>query len=165
MGLMSRRRFTRTRSGEYRVRLDPSERAMLASLPDQLERLLTGPSLGDDVARLFPTAYVDDASLDEEYQRLMRGELVRRRLSSVEVVRETLSSDVLTDEQLNAWIRVLNDIRLILGTLLDVSEDTDVLDVDPSAEDASQRVVYYVLSGIVGEAVDALMDGLPAGAD
>jgi hypothetical protein len=113
------------------------------------------------MVRLFPPAYLEEAELDAEYHRLMRDELVRRRLDAVATLRDTVDGDHLTAEQLHAWARVLNDVRLVLGTLLDVSEDTDVLAVAPEADDATQRVVYVVLSSIVDDAVEALSAGLP----
>jgi hypothetical protein len=166
MGFLRRTHFVRTGSGDYKLRLSKEERDMLASLPDQLEALLVagGPDSGAEglgMVRLFPPAYLDDRSLDEEYHRLMRDELVRRRLESLSVVRETVRAERLDDAQLNAWMRVLNDARLILGTVLDVSEDSDVLDVDPESPDLPQRVLYLLLTGLVDEAVSALAGGLP----
>ena len=166
MALFRRARFVRTRDGHYRVRLEPEERALLATLPDQLSSLLAESSDPGATAtsRLFPPAYTDDGERDAEYQRLMRSELVGQRLARLATMRETIDATQLTDDQLQAWVKVLNDVRLILGTLLDVSEETsEALDLlDPSAPDASQRVIYYVLTGLVDEAVTALSGGLPA---
>jgi hypothetical protein len=162
VALFRRSRFILGRDGRIRVRLDPTERAVLAGLPDQLDALLADASQDEPgLVRLFPPAYVGERELDEEYHRLMRDELVRRRIEAVDTLRQTVMADELTQDQLHAWVKVLNDARLVLGTLLDVSEDTDVLDVDPEAEDAAQRVIYYVLSGIVDEGVQALTRGLP----
>jgi len=162
VSLFRRSRFTAVRGGGIRVRLDPTERAVLAGLPDQLDALLAGGG-GDEpgLVRLFPPAYVGDPELDDEYHRLMRDELVRRRIEAAGTLRQTVMADEITEDQLHAWVKILNDVRLVLGTLLDVSEDTDVLDVDPQADDAAQRVVYYVLSAIVDDGVQALTRGLP----
>jgi len=171
VAFFSRPHFIRTRAGDYKLRLDPDERALLSTLPDQLQALLEagGPDAGAaglGMVRLFPPAYLEERELDAEYHRLMRDELVRRRLEAVGMVRETINAERLTDAQLNAWVRVLNDVRLVLGTLLDVSEDSDPLDVDPDAEDAPQRLAYVVLSNFVADAVEALSGGLPPpGAD
>jgi hypothetical protein len=158
--LFRRSRFTRTREGRWRVRLESGEEALLRGLPDQLQGLLAGNG-GESTVRLFPPAYAQDAEMDAEYQRLMRDELVRRRLEAVATVRESLGHDELTDDELHAWARVLNDVRLVLGTVLDVSEDSDVLDVAPGAPDTGQRVLYVVLSAIVDDAVGALSGALP----
>ena len=166
MGLFNRGHFVALRDGEYRVRLDDDERELLRSLPDQLEALLgqngadAGPA-GLGMIRLFPPAYLDDHTLDAEYHRLMREELVGRRIEALRTVRDTLDSERLTDAELNAWMRILNDVRLVLGTVIDVSEDSDPLDVDDDAPDYAQRVVYVVLSELVAEAVDALSGNLP----
>jgi len=160
--LFRRNRFAPLRDGAIRVRLDPTERALLAGLPDQLDALLAGGGADEPgVVRLFPPAYVGDRELDEEYHRLMRDELVRRRIEAAATLRDTVMADELTEAQLHAWVKILNDVRLVLGTLLDVSEDTDVLDADPEDEDATRRVIYYVLSAIVDDGVQALTSVLP----
>ena len=159
MPFFAKPRFERERSGTYRLRLDDNERALLAALPDQLESLLQTADPGVAGTRLFPPAYVDDAERDGDYQRLMRDELVRRRLDALATIRDTIDADRLTGEQLDAWVRSINDARLVLGTLIDVSEDEDPLDVDPEAPDAHQRVAYVVLSALVADAVDALAAG------
>ena len=160
MGLFTRRRFTRAADAGFSVRLREEERALLASLPDQLQALLAG-GRSEATTRLFPPAYATDADLDAEYQRLMGDELVQRRMDVLATFRDTVDRDHLTEPELAAWVGVLNDVRLVLGTLLDVSEDRDVLDVDPDAEDVTQRVVYVVLSEIVEEGVLALSGALP----
>ncbi len=152
-----RRRFSRKRDGTFKVSVGEDERALLAALPDQLETMLNAP--GPEAQRLFPPAYAANKAFDgfeEEYQRLMREELVRRRIERLQTMRDSLEASTLTAEQLDAWVRALNDARLVLGTLLDVSEDTDPLDVAPDAPDTHQRVVYVILSAIVSDAVDAL---------
>ena len=160
MGLFTKRRFTRTSDGSYTVRLRDDERALLAALPDQLEALVIAePSAA--TTRLFPPAYADDAEGEAEYRRLMGDELIKHRLDAVATLRDTVDRTRLTGEELSAWVGVLNDVRLVLGTVLDVTEDRDVLDVDPHAEDAAQRVIYVVLSSIVEEGVLALSSGLP----
>jgi hypothetical protein len=160
MALFGRRRFVRNGSGEYGVRLRAEERALLASLPDQLETLVAdGRSAA--TARLFPPAYAAEPKLEAEYQRLMSDELVRRRQATLATVKDTIGRDQLTEAELHAWVGVFNDVRLVLGTLLDVSEDSDILDVDPESEDMPQRIAYVVLSEIVEEAVRALTSGLP----
>jgi hypothetical protein len=160
MALLRRRRFTRTSSGEYTVRLRPEERSLLASLPEQLGALVAGGRTAP-TTRLFPPAYSDEPELDAEYQRLMGEELVRRRQVAVDLVRATIGRDRLSEEELQAWVGVCNDLRLVLGTLLDVSEDRDILDVDRASEDMPQRVLYLLLSEIVEEGVHALAQGLP----
>jgi len=160
MALFRRRRFVRTSSGDFTVRMRPEERALLASLPEQLAALVAdGPSPA--TTRLFPPAYAEAPELEEEYQRLMSDELVRRRQETLTVVRDSIGREQLTEAELHAWVGVFNDVRLVLGTLLDVSEDREILDVDPESADMAQRVAYLVLSEIVEEGVVALSTALP----
>jgi hypothetical protein len=160
MALLRRRRFVRTSTGEYTVRLRQEERSLLASLPDQLGALVA-PGRTAATTRLFPPAYSSEPEADAEYQRLMGDELVRRRQAAVDTVRTTIGRDRLSEEELQAWVGVCNDLRLVLGTLLDVSEDRDILDVDRGSGDMPQRVLYLLLSEIVEEGVHALAQGLP----
>ena len=81
--------------------------------------------------RLFPTAYHDDAERDREYQQLVRDELLDRRLAALDIVDSHRSTaDELDEAQLSAWMRRVNDLRLVLGTRLDVCEDRRRLDAD-----------------------------------
>jgi uncharacterized protein DUF2017 len=160
MPLLRRRRFTRTSSGDYTVRLRPEERSLLTTLPDQLAALVAGGRTSA-TTRLFPPAYSSEPEMDAEYQRLMGDELIQRRQAAAELVRDTIERDRLSVDELQAWVGVCNDLRLVLGTVLDVSEDRDVLDVDRASEDMPQRVLYLLLSEIVDEGVQALSQGLP----
>jgi hypothetical protein len=160
MALLRRRRFSRTAGGEYTVRLRPEERSLLSTLPDQLAALVAA-GRSPATTRLFPPAYSSEPEMDAEYQELMGDELVRRRQAAVVLVRDTIRRDRLSEDELQAWVGVCNDLRLVLGTLLDVSEERDVLDVDRTAEDMPQRILYVLLSEIVEEGVQALSQGLP----
>jgi len=160
MARMRRRRFSASGAGGFAVRLAPAERELLATLPDQLATLVE-EGRSPVTTRLFPPAYANDEALDDEYQRLMGDELVRRRREAADLVRDTITRDSLTEAELGAWVGVFNDFRLVLGTILDVSEDSDVLDVDPRAEDLPLRIAYAVLGEIVFDAVQALAGALP----
>jgi hypothetical protein len=134
------------------LRLADAERELLRTLPAQLRLLLADER--PELARLFPPAYLDDLKRDGEYRRYMRQELVDRRLASLTVVEETIDATHLTDEQAMAWMKVLNDVRLVLGTILNVSEDPTEIDIDDPR--APEFAVYDFLGGLVAEAVAAL---------
>ena len=59
-----------------------------------------------------------------------------------------------TQDQLFAWMGAVNDLRLVLGTRLDVSEETD-LAVDPSHPDAGAYGLYTYLGWLLELLVDA----------
>ena len=155
-------RIERTRRG-FRLRLPPAERAVLATLPRQLREVLSG----DDpaAARLFPPGYPDDPEAEEEYRRMVRDDLVAGRVGALEVMEATIEADRLTEDQLVAWLGALNDLRLILGTRLEVTEELYERPVAPDDPRAPAFALYH-LSWLEEQAVEALAAGIdPAGVD
>jgi hypothetical protein len=149
----------RTRRGNYRLRLSDAERALLRMLHAELGTLLEDPD-DPDLQRLFPPAS-DDPERDAEYQGLVRGQLVDGRTRALETLERTLDADTLTAEEADAWLRVLNDLRLILGTRLDVTEETMLEDLDSNDPNAQQLAVYGYLSWLQEQLVAALSLDLP----
>lgn len=149
-----RRRIKRLGPGRYRVELPEAERELLASLIPQLRDLLTtdDPSL----ARLFPTAYADDPERDAGYHALVRDELIQRRYASLDLLEETLAGGEVDEDTLSAWLRGLNDLRLVLGTRLDVSEEDQPGDVGPDDPLAAAWSIYHYLGALLSMVVDAL---------
>ncbi len=154
-----RRRIARTRRGTYALRLPGPERELLTGLVDQLRELLELTTDDPSVRRLFPTAYHDDRERDREYQQLVRDELLERRLAALATVEATAEAVELDADQLSGWLTALNDLRLVLGTRLDVSEDQVALDEDDP--DAPAMAVYGYLSVLLSDVVDALAEDLP----
>ena len=159
MPRLFRPRITRTRRGTYAVHLPRPERELLANLVDQLRELLEVTTEDPSLRRLFPAAYHDDPERDREYQQLVRDELLERRLAALAAVEETAGAEELDEAQLTGWLTALNDLRLVLGTRLDVSEDQeDIAEDDP---DAPAMMVYGYLSVLLGDVVNALAADLP----
>jgi len=153
---MASRRVRRTRKGDYQLRLSAEERALLRSLPGELRDILDGedPALG----RLFPPAYTSDPVHDAEYQMLMHQELRQRHEQALAVMEQTVESDRVDENQLHAWSTALNDLRLVLGTRLDVTEDMD--EVDPEDPRAPAFALYGYLTWLQGEIIEALAAAL-----
>ena len=163
MAVFRRHRVSRNKRGAYDLHLPAPERALLADVASQLRYLLTETTDDPSTRRLFPTAYHDDPERDREYQQLVRDELLERRLAALGTLQATAGSDELDEEQLNGWLTALNDLRLVLGTRLDVTED--VSDIDEDDPDAPAYAVYEYLAFLLTEVVDALTGGLPAPTD
>ncbi|MBV8235988.1 MAG: hypothetical protein JO075_09845, partial [Acidimicrobiia bacterium] len=86
------RRIRRTRSGQYELRLSTEEREVLRGLPGQMRDAL---ALGTDdpaVARLNPSACLDDAEVDAEYHRMMDDDLNAGRLEALEAFEKTVDN-------------------------------------------------------------------------
>lgn len=152
------RRIKRTGQGDFELRIPPQERDILATLPSRLRELLGS----DDpaVGRLFPPAYEDDPARQADYEALVRDDLTAQRLRSLQIMEETLRANRLDEEQVNAWLGALNDLRLILGTKLDVSEDTDPDDIPDTDEQAPAYALYYYLGWLEEQIVEELATGL-----
>jgi Domain of unknown function (DUF2017) len=147
-------RIVRTRSGEIRIRFPEHERALLREVAARTRgRLATGD---DDPAlrRLFPPAYVDP-DREREYRELTRGQLVTGRERALEVLETTVDKASLSTEEADAWLRALNDARLVLGTELDVQEDLHWDTVGRDDPRALDYAVYGYLSWIQEQLVAA----------
>lgn len=151
------RRVRRTRRGDFEIRLPADERALLRNVAPQLRELLDGDLADPNLRRLFPTAYADDPERDREYHQLVRDELADRRRAAVATLLATVDETRLDEEQLLAWMGAVNDIRLVLGTRLDVSEETDP-EPDPDDPDAALLMLYGYLGYLLETIVQALND-------
>ncbi len=154
----------RARGQDVVARFDPAEAGVLGLLLDQLEQLLDDDEPGGDpvLARLLPEGHRGDPALDAEYRELTESALRSGKADDLATVRATLPADGgqirLDADQAGAWLRTTNDLRLALGTLLDVSEDTEPPD-DLAGEEGQQLAVYYWLTAVQGSLVDALVAG------
>ena len=148
----------RVRDG-YVFNLGDDERQLITRLLTELSQLLMGESDDPRLVRMFPPAYhlADDAEADAEYQRLMREELVASRLTGISTVNAALQSpDPVDEESMVAFVQAINGLRLVLGTMLDVSEDLDPDDIDDDDPLVNEHHLYSFLSWLLDWAVRAL---------
>jgi len=148
------RQIVKRRDGRFGLRLGEGERMLLRSLYDDLADLLVDP---DDpaVRRLFPPAHADP-EIEEQYRLLVRVQLVSGRAEALDIVRATLSEKTLSAEEADAWLRGLNDLRLVLGTRLDVTEETDFERELDTSERGQELAVYAYLTWLQEQFVEAL---------
>ena len=140
------------RSQVYRLNLDDGFRQVLRELMQQFLTLLEDPG-APVLHRLFPPAYSDpvDVERQDEYRRLMMEDLVERRREECQMVMDTAEEKTLTEDQVLAWSRTINSLRLALGTYLDVSEDDP-----PGPPESAEESAYYWLGWLLEEAIEAL---------
>jgi hypothetical protein len=150
--LLPRRLIKRDRQGGYTLHLRADDRAVLRQLAPQFKELLDNPDQ-PVLWRLFPPAYSETAHAEqqEEYRRLMQEDLVARHREEFDLLAATADAEHLTEEQLLAWTRALNSVRLVLGTVLDIQEGDE--DRRP---DTPEQSLYHWLTYLQGEAIDAL---------
>ena len=146
--------------GAFRINLTDAERDTMLAFVDQLEEVLAAEQTDPRLRRLFPTAYHENPDLDAEYQGYMRDELSQSRASSIATVREVLATDEpISESQLYAFMWVVNSLRLVLGTLLGVSEDVDTDDIDDDDPTFGPAQLYGYLGWLLEWTVDTLSNG------
>jgi Domain of unknown function (DUF2017) len=147
--------FGRGRNG-YVLRIAPQERALVIRLLGELTELLSSSNDQPATARLFPVVHPDDAEREAEYQRLMRDELITSRLAGIAAVTKVLEGSAkkvtLSEAQLTSFMQAVNGVRLVLGTILDVSEDDDVVEIE---DHVPEYQLYAYLSWLLDSAVVA----------
>ncbi|HST46621.1 DUF2017 family protein [Jatrophihabitans sp.] len=129
----------RRKAGLLRVDLSSAEAALLAGLLDELTAALTEPDPADPVIRrLYPDGYTDDPDAAREYRELVEADLRAERAGRLERCRTELPPGggrmQLDAEATDRWLRVLNDLRLALGTRLGVTEEAELDEEHPAVQ-------------------------------
>ena len=157
-----RRGIDRRRDGSYRVRLPSEERDILAALPSQLRDAL---DVGEPTLyRLFPPAFVEDDAGNVDYARLVGATLLDGKLAALAELERTAHAESLSEEELRTWLAGLESLRLVLGTQLDVTEES-YGPLDREDPDAPRLALYHWLSWLQEEVVQALSASLPEPSD
>jgi hypothetical protein len=151
-----RQRILRVSDDEFAIDLGDDERELLVNLAGQLRDLLL-ESDRPEVQRLFPPGYANDPEREAEYRAMVRDDLLEQRFAAIDLLESTAQATELDLAQMEAWMGSVNSLRLVLGTILDVSED--MVDLDPEDPNAPSYYVYGYLSSLLGEMVEAFSDG------
>lgn len=129
----------------------------------ELTGIRTGPSTRPDdrvLARLLPDFTTEDADLAAGLRSLHEPQLIEAKDAAATLVLDTLPEAggrvELTPDQADSWLACLNDVRLALGTALDVSEDMPD-ELDPDDPRASHLGVYQWLTFVQDALVQSRM--------
>ena len=149
--------FVLTKDGQVSVRLDDTIRALLRQAAEELREVLLvdEPEL---TRRLYPTAYPDDEEAEAGYKEMVHDQLLMQRLDGIDQLQSTIDDETITIEMADSWMNTINQIRLVLGTQLDVGEEHTPIDEDDPQ--ATSQVVYQVLSHILEELTRARLNSL-----
>jgi Domain of unknown function (DUF2017) len=155
-----RGRVRRTRRGAFELRIPPEERDLLRTLPEQLRQLLAEADPVEDPAmrRLYPAAYLDDPDATREFDAIVRDDLTAERLRAIDTMAGTIDARSLSEDELAAWLAAINDVRLVLGVRLLVTEESEPDDFAGGPDEAAYATYHY-LSYLEEEVVDALSSG------
>ncbi|HTE73994.1 MAG TPA: DUF2017 domain-containing protein [Actinomycetes bacterium] len=160
--------FKRARSGVLSVTFDATESRLLRHVFTEMLELLGDPAsdVEDDplaaavgigtsteapedpaLARLFPDGYTDDSDASADFRRYTEpGLRAQKRVAlqtAVAMLGEGGQRLQVTDDEASAWLRALNDTRLVLGQRLDVTEDWDEV-VESLAADDPRLPMFWV---------------------
>jgi len=111
------------------------------------------------LARLLPDAYQDDPEAASEFRKYTESSLREAKKYFAQALLETLPSEggrvKLTADQARDWLRALNDVRLMFGVRLEVTEDFEeqLGSLDPK----DPRVAVFEVYGWLGEVQESLV--------
>ena len=125
--------------GRFVTIIDPIEAQLITQLVGQIRGLLAGSadSAVDEphdaaVLRLLPDAYSDDREAAAEFRRFTAAGLAEKKMRNADVVTLDLARSAasatptaleLDVESVQAWLRSLTDVRLVLADRLGIETD------------------------------------------
>jgi Domain of unknown function (DUF2017) len=134
-----------------------------------LERQFSSPDAPDPelpadpvVARLLPDAYQDDPEKAGEFRKYTESSLREAKKYFAQTLLETLPPEGgkvrLTGDQARDWLRALNDIRLMFGVRLEVTEDFE--DQLAALDPKDPRMAAFEVYGWLGAVQESLVHAL-----
>jgi hypothetical protein len=152
--------------GAIDVTLTEVEVGVLRAVASEMRGVLAEPREFGFTARLFPPAYLDDPEAQAEYARLMTDELAQGKRDALASFEATLGRGGirrggwrvrLSADEAQAWLAVLNDARLTVGTRLDVTEETYERELDPGDPSTPAHEVFRYLGYLEDYLVQTIM--------
>ncbi len=147
----------------------PAAPAESVDLFDDLEKMFNETSAplpeapADPVlARLLPDAYQEDPEAAGEFRKYTESSLREAKKYFAQTLLETLPPKggrvKLTADQAQDWLRALNDVRLMFGVRLEVTEDYEeqLSSLDPK----DPRVAAFEVYGWLGAVQESLVRAL-----
>lgn len=174
--------FRRTPAG-IELRLPHVESVLLTELVGQIDALLEPPPTKDPlealvglretappppedpaVARLLPDPYPDDPVASDNFRRRRMDDALARKRDAARRVLASLPAPgdvlVLDEESAQDWLTTLNDLRLVLGTRLGLTDDDSTSELEHLDPDDPRRpvaAVYAFLTELLDDLVRALL--------
>ena len=111
------------------------------------------------LARLLPDAYQDDDEAAGEFRKYTESSLREAKKYFAQTLLDTVPSKggrvKLTADQARDWLRALNDVRLMFGVRLEVTEDFD--EQLASLDQKDPRLAAFEVYGWLGAVQDSLV--------
>jgi hypothetical protein len=140
-----------------------------ADLFDDLEKMFDESGAGQPetpvdpvLARLLPDAYQDNPEAAGEFRKYTESSLREAKKYFAQTLLDTLPPEggrvKLSAEQARDWLRALNDVRLMLGVRLNVTEDFEeqLTALDPK----DPRLAAFEVYGWLGAVQESLVHAI-----
>ena len=163
--------------GKITLKLDDAEQGVLSQLFEQMAELLNdsesetssdplakmlnmsgSTQISEDpaLARLFPDGYSDDEHASADFRRFTEQDLRAQKIAALATVRAALDGwtgkSTVSAQQAQDWLKALNDLRLVLGTRLEISDEVETdFDLDEPG-----MHLYNYLTYLQGTLIDSL---------
>jgi hypothetical protein len=159
--------FKRSRKGGVSVTFGADEATVLRHVLTEMVELLGADDSAEDdplavavgigtstkapedpaLARLFPDGYTDDPDASADFRRYTESGLRTAKREALQTALATVGEPDervnLTPEQAEAWLRALNDTRLVLGERLGITEELDDV-IESLGEDDPRLALFWV---------------------
>lgn len=149
--------------GGFDLRLPADERELLRDLPARLASALDELGAEDEIPeplrRLFPIAHPRNPNAQANFDSVSRAELLEHHRDALACLERTADASHVSAEEMEGWLAGLNDLRLVLGSSLGVTEEMD--EPDPNGPRYADWLCYHYLSYLAGEVVEVLTGVLP----
>jgi hypothetical protein len=156
--MFKRRPFGREVSAD----LTSEEADLLRRLVAEFVELLEGPADPSDAARdrLFPKAS-DDEEVARQFDDLAASDLDAMKKNNARIALQSLSDRgpwhaSISDEEREAWLVLLTDLRLVIGARQGVNEETMERMPDPDDPDQWPLAVLHYLGALQESLVRAV---------
>ncbi|MCL5077540.1 MAG: DUF2017 domain-containing protein [Actinobacteria bacterium] len=149
---MSAREIEKVGDDRFKIELADQVRQLLLDLK---EMTLTHVVSESPIAkRIFPTAYNNSPEMELDFEKLTREPLMNHHQENLSLFERSLFKNEINQEEVLAWISALNNMRLILGTALDIQEDQEIpKETDPNYEG---YLVYDLITYLQGALIEEI---------
>lgn len=153
-------RITGGRRRDIHVSLDEDEAELFRKLIGEMHTMLDADVPATDAVkrRLFPQAY-QDPDEEQTFRDLVGSDLQNVKLEAVRTVRAALgeagpAAVKVGSEDVEAWLRLLTDLRLAIGTRLGITEDWGSRELDLDDPNAAALWVLDWLTEMQGRILE-----------
>lgn len=150
--------FEPNKDGSATVSFDEDVSDLIRQVADHVRTLLTEGDESGQTRSLFPPAYGDDWARQVEFDRLVRQDLSSSHLAAIDMLLQLLETDHANAEEIEIFMKAMNQIRLVVANRLDITDETQDNDFAPSHPMYDTWQIYQFLGAVQHDALEALIE-------